>query len=151
MTKSNKTAQLEQCVSYAPAVPEISDKQRLAMAVLLTGGSDSEAADAAGVTRPTVNRWKNQDPQFVAALNEGRKALYQQFSDGVTALLPKAVKALGESLESEDLATRLKAASLVMRTCYVAPSDAETDPQKLQTQWKRADSDKRFKASFTDF
>jgi hypothetical protein len=60
---------------------DLTDAQRLAIDALLTGSTDQEAADAAGVTRETVNRWRNHHPEFQAELNRRRKLTEDQHSD----------------------------------------------------------------------
>ena len=61
------------------AADNISTRVRVA---LLTGATDTEAAEAANVTRETVNRWRHRDANFVAALSEARTNLSQYFHDG---------------------------------------------------------------------
>ncbi len=55
-----------------PELPRLTRKQELAIAAILAGASDGEAAKAARVTRETVNRWRHADPQFAAELNRRR-------------------------------------------------------------------------------
>ena len=45
---------------------QLNQKQLNAIELLLQGGTDSEVAEAVGVSRQTVNEWKNHDPNFVA-------------------------------------------------------------------------------------
>ena len=46
-------------VTEADKSRQVTAAQDLALARLVSGGTDSQAAEAAGVTRQTVNAWKN--------------------------------------------------------------------------------------------
>ena len=50
----------------------LTDSQALAMAALVGGSTDAEAAKTAGVTRQTVNTWRHTNPAFMAALAQAR-------------------------------------------------------------------------------
>ncbi len=55
-----------------------------------------------GVTRQTVNGWRNHDPAFIAALNARRLDIWSGAADRLRALLPKAVAALDAGLSREE-------------------------------------------------
>jgi hypothetical protein len=55
---------------------ELSVAQRRAIDLLVAGATDGEAAEAVGVTRQTVNTWRNRDPIFIAELNRLRRDLW---------------------------------------------------------------------------
>ena len=57
----------------SPANENLNEKQQQAIQLLLVGQTDQQVADAVGVTRQTVNQWKNQDPVFVARMNREKK------------------------------------------------------------------------------
>ena len=50
----------------------LSEQQLCAIEALIGGSSIQEAADAAGVNRVTVSRWRNHHPEFQAELNRRR-------------------------------------------------------------------------------
>ena len=60
---------------------DLTDAQRIAIDLLVTGASDRVAAEAAGKTRETVNRWSNHHPEFRAELNRQRQRLQDQHAD----------------------------------------------------------------------
>jgi hypothetical protein len=62
---------------------DLNDRQLLAIDAIVSGATDQAAADAAGVTRETVNRWSNNHPEFQAELNRRRKQLQDQRADVV--------------------------------------------------------------------
>ena len=69
-----------------------------AIDLLATGATDQEAADAVGVTRQTVNGWRNHDPAFIAALNARRLDVWGGAADKLRALLPTALDTLEAAL-----------------------------------------------------
>jgi hypothetical protein len=77
----------------------LSVKQENAIDMLVTGAADAEVAEAVGVNRVTVTRWRNYDPQFEAELNARRKALWGVSVDRLRALLPRAIDALEAELD----------------------------------------------------
>src|SRR5437773_1400257 len=89
-----------------PTNPDISGHLARALTVaqlnaidlLVAGATDGEAASAAGVTRQTVNLWRNHDPVFIAELNRQRRDVWGGAVDKLRALLPEALKALEVAL-----------------------------------------------------
>jgi len=116
-------------------------EQGMAMAELLTGSTDQEAAEQAGVTRQTVNGWANHDPLFVAEMNARREALWGAHVDKLRALVGQAVDVLAGDLQSEDLAARRSAAVHVLRAVGLYGQDArpygETTAVAVAGQWQR--------------
>jgi hypothetical protein len=70
-----------------------------AVDLLATGTTDQVTAEAVGVTRQTVNGWRNANPWFAAELNRRRQDLWGVAVDQLRALLPRAVAVLAEELE----------------------------------------------------
>lgn len=75
-------------------------KQENAIDMLVTGATNSEVAEAVGVNRVTVTRWRLYDPRFEAELNTRRKALWGSAVDRLRALLPRAIDALEAELDA---------------------------------------------------
>ncbi len=80
----------------------LSAKQESALEVLLRGGTQKEAAEAASVARETVCRWVNDHPGFIAALNQGRQARVVAMRDRVQEMDAKALAILDHALEDGD-------------------------------------------------
>ena len=78
--------------------PELSLGQRNAIDVLILGGTDGEAATAAGVARQTVCDWRNHDAEFQAELNRARAALWSAATDQLRSMVPHALTVLAEAL-----------------------------------------------------
>jgi hypothetical protein len=81
---------------------------------LLAGLDDTAAAAAANVQRPTLNRWKNHDADFISAMNIARRDLAAGFLDGLRALYGDAVAVIRDGLDAEQpIAIRLRAAEAI--------------------------------------
>jgi hypothetical protein len=134
---------------HAPLEAAITPRQQQALQALLAGSTDTEAAEAANVTRETVNRWRHRDANFVAALNEARTNLSQHFHDGLRALLPDALTALRDGLAADNINTRVRVAATLFRTLRdVGEPTGPTDPETIRVAWQTAQSeldlDRRF-------
>jgi len=66
------------------------------------------------VTRQTVREWFNHHPGFQAALNSRRQELWEEMTDTLRGLLPKALDMLARELEGE---TPLPASMYVLKAC----------------------------------
>lgn len=79
----------------------INTKQELAIQALLSGASDSKAAEAAGVTRQTVNEWKNNNIEFIAVFNQYKQSLSDEIQTLRKNTLNKAYRALEQKIDSD--------------------------------------------------
>jgi len=95
----------------------LSSKQEKAVALVLSGKHDGEIATLIGVARKTVNRWRNHDDGFRAALARQREAMREETADALQGLTAKATRVLAEAMEDENAHVRLKAAGLVLKLC----------------------------------
>lgn len=72
--------------------------QRNSIDLLVAGATDREVAEAVGVHRVTVTRWRNYDPHFHAELNRCRVDLWSASIDRLRSLLPVALDRLEAEL-----------------------------------------------------
>ena len=79
----------------------LSVAQLNAVECLVSGMTDGEAAEAVGVTRQTVNVWRNHHPAFIAGLNRRRLEVWGAATDKLRALVPKALGVLDASLTTD--------------------------------------------------
>jgi hypothetical protein len=147
--RSRRRAADEKPDDQAPPEAAITPRQQQALQALLTGSADTEAAEAANVTRETVNRWRHRDANFIAALNEARQDLAQDFHDGLRALLPNALAAVRDGLTADNINTRVRVAASLFRTLRdVGEPTGPTDPETIRVAWQTAESeldlDRRF-------
>jgi len=121
----------------------LSQQQLTAIDLLVTGHTLQAVADAIGVQRPTVSQWVNHHPSFQAALNQRRQELWQDLTDGLRALAPKALAVLARELEGE---APLQAAVHVLRCLgiyggmHCVPRGA-TDPRTLAAAAQSAEAE----------
>ncbi len=107
---------------------ELTVVQLNAIDLLVTGKTDQETAEAVGVTRQTVNGWRNANPYFQAALNRRRQDLWGVTVDQLRALLPRAVATLEDELNGG--VDRVRVALDILR---LAGLDRAKASQKLDT------------------
>lgn len=93
----------------------MNSKQDEALGLALMGKTDTEIARRVGVSRVTVNQWRNHDEDFMNELRTRRKQLWDRQREGLMVLCGKAMEVLGESLASPDEKVRIKAAMEVLR------------------------------------
>jgi len=149
VTEGHETALDERLGAYAPPPPSITPRQQQALQALLTGATDTEAADTANVTRETVNRWRHRDADFIASLAEARRDLSQDFRDGLRALLPDVLAALRDGLADANINTRLRVASTLLRSLdQVGEPAGPSNPKAIRVAWQREERELEFEALF---
>lgn len=80
---------------------KLTDKQLQAIDLITQGKNDSETAAEIGVTRETVNTWKNKDCDFIAELNKVRNSISSAILEHRQAAITKAFKLLDRKLDIE--------------------------------------------------
>jgi len=95
ITESDKSSQKIHGIS-------LSVEQLNAIDVLVHGKTDQETAQAVGVVRETVTRWRNDNPHFAAELNKQRRVIWGTNQDRLRSLVGKAVDALEAALDAQD-------------------------------------------------
>lgn len=93
----------------------LSTQQELALLALVSGATQGEAAERAGVARETVCRWLQDDSEFVAALNRARKDIWDASIDRLRLLALKSTEVLAKLLDSDDPRIRLTAAQTALK------------------------------------
>ena len=139
--RSRRRVADEQPDEHAPSPPSITRRQEQALRVLVAGGTDAEAAKAAGAARETVCRWRHHNADFLAALAQARQDLSQDFHDGLRALLPDALAALRDGLAADSINTRVRVAATLFRTLRdVGEPAGLTNPEEIRVAWQTAES-----------
>lgn len=85
-------------------IQQLNTKQQLAIDLLLKGKTDTEVAIAVGVGRDTVNRWRNHNCEFVAALNEQRNQLEEDPTVRLSRLYFWSLQVIESALAKADVA-----------------------------------------------
>jgi DNA-binding XRE family transcriptional regulator len=94
----------------------LKDQQMLAIPLILAGKTDAEVAEAVGVARETINRWRNHDFDFQRELSESRAAYLGSHMMALTRVNKKAVDVLENLLDSDDEQIRMRAAMHLLKT-----------------------------------
>ena len=76
----------------------LSERQEQAISLILLGQSDQAVAEAIGVVRQTVNKWKHQKPLFKAMLNSQRHELWSSHYEELRSLIKLAITVFREDL-----------------------------------------------------
>jgi len=74
-------------------------EQELAITELLAGKTDKQAAKAAGVSRETVNRWRNHDPYFQAELNRRQQEIWNAHKMSLRGLVGDAIETISRAMK----------------------------------------------------
>ena len=65
-----------------PLPSQLTPQQETAIDLILAGKNDREVAESIGKSRSTINVWRNQDPLFMATLNNQRQQVRGASSAG---------------------------------------------------------------------
>ena len=101
--------------STEPDQTRLSDKQHLAINVLLAGGTHRDAAKAAGVARTTVTEWVNHHSEFHHELERRRYQRAEQVNDRVSELTTRSLDVIEEHVAAGDLRAALGILRLLPR------------------------------------
>lgn len=93
----------------------MSDKQRQALPLILSGKTDKEVGDAVGVCRETISDWKH-DLDFSKMLDAERKRLVVVNRERLGTLFEKACARASELMDSNDERVSLYATLGVLKT-----------------------------------
>ena len=108
---------------------QLSDVQLRALSEILAGRSDTDIAAAIGISRQTINGWKNQNLNFQSALNNRREEIWGSYQDRLRQMAGRALSVISTELA----AGSLPAALAVLRTCHFQPGAiGSTDVQQLK-------------------
>lgn len=83
----------------------LTEKQQIAIKEILQGKTDGEVATIIGVTRQTVNQWRNENPFFQAALNKRQKEAWEEFMQVYRDLLTSSVQTIKTAIVDGDVKT----------------------------------------------
>jgi Helix-turn-helix of insertion element transposase len=124
VTKPHKSAQRE----------ALSIEQHNAIDLLVYGKPDREVAEAIGVTRETVTRWRNENPYFIAELNQKREELWRAAHDKLRGLVGKAIETLEKALDTGDMKAAVEILKAVKLYGDVGTPKGETAPELVLLQ-----------------
>jgi len=121
---------------------ELTPAQLTALGALAAGQSDAGAAEAAGVDAAQVAAWRDSDALFAAILNRRRAGQWEEQSDRLRGLIPRAVDTLGACLDCEDPKTALAAARVILTGAGLLGGDLRPSgpivAEKIELDWHNA-------------
>jgi hypothetical protein len=106
---------------------ELPEKQKRAIELLLAGKTYTHIADALGIDRATLWRWRNKDADFRRGLEQAREDAYRDAGARLRELVPRALQVLEFRLAKDDY----QAAVRVLRLARI---DGEQPARTLQAR-----------------
>ena len=92
---------------------DLSDRQLVAITTLMASGSQGDAADAAGVTRQTVNSWVNHHIGFIVELNQRRHEQRRISAQRLQGTVSAAIDNIEDRISQGDTTAALQLLKLV--------------------------------------
>ena len=108
----------------------LTPRQETAVELLLSGKCDAATAEALGIHRTTIARWRAAHPAFQAELARRRAELFGAAAERLRGLIPKSLDVMEAALDGDH---KLSAAQAVLRMAgldkldppLAEPDDAE--------------------------
>lgn len=120
---------------------DVNPQQEQVLNFMLSGRTQTEAAQLVNVSRETITRWLSDD-RFSSELDRRRTELWQNHRDRLSGLLGDALAEIESLLQSDDERIRLDAAKTIIRTAL--PSNGinlNVDNRSLSVQFVWSDTD----------
>lgn len=127
VTKSDKSRQLND--------DELSQKQMMAIDLVVSGMPDGDVAKKLGLARQTINKWRNHDLEFKYILECRRLQIMEGFRDKLTGLAERSIEILERNLDSADEKTQTQIALTILRLSGLQgymKSEKEVDREALK-------------------
>ena len=94
---------------------DLKNKQELAVEFIANGMTDVDVAKKVGVSRQTINEWKNHDPEFKIDLEIRRRVIINRLRDKMNELVMASMGIIQKNLESKDAKVQLNVALQIMK------------------------------------
>lgn len=115
---------------------KLSSKQLRALELLLEGGTQSDTAEAIGVSPRTLRRWISEDPEFQAELKDLSRSALAAASLSLVGSMDSAIASLKNitSNESNPASIRVRAADITLAYAlkYIEVMDIEQRLTELE-------------------
>lgn len=126
--------------NHIPSLPDsvtrLTVRQLSAIDLLVEGKLDREVADAVGVSRETVTRWRNGHAAFQAELNRMRATVWQGSQDRVRSLAHEALETLAEAMREGDVRAAVAMVKIAGLQEAVHQPDGDSEPGVIL--WRQA-------------
>ena len=114
--------------------PGVSDKRSIAIDALVSGATQQEAAEKAGVQRTTVTEWCNHNFAFIAERNQRRLDRHEAAGEQLRETLCAALVHLGEKVREGDTGAAMAIVKAVgVGHLLDATKPGPTDPAAVKT------------------
>jgi hypothetical protein len=125
------------------AAKKLSPRQQRVLEVLLVGGTDAQAAEAAKLHKNSVYALRNQNPAFMEAMSLARADLIKRTTSRLHAATSIAVKALEEvAKDVRNPSARVAAARAIIEFSHKA-IELEDLEQRMEVLEARLEEQKR--------
>ena len=118
---------------------QLSEKQLMAIDLILSGKVDREVAEAVGVSRSTISDWRNGNYVFQAELNKRRREIQEAGRERLRRIRNKALDTVEKAIEEGDVKTALE----ILRLTGIEKEDLDiigpADPEVLEEQRRDAE------------
>jgi len=94
---------------------KLSVEQAQAIDQLMTGKNDREVAEAIGVRRETITRWRLYHPAFQAELNRRRAEVWNNSRESMLQLIPQVIEALSDAINDHENQNRWRVAIEILK------------------------------------
>ena len=98
-----------------PDPEDLNEDQIRAIPLIIEGKTDAQVGEAIGKSRETINRWRNQNKDFIKELKKAREAYLDSQIMALSATARKAITVLENLLDSEDEKIRTRVAIHLLR------------------------------------
>jgi predicted DNA-binding protein YlxM (UPF0122 family) len=117
----------------------LSDDQRAAMELLLSGKSVAESARTTGVSRATIYNWLKRDADFLACYNQWKDEIRESCQGRLMRLTEKATTAVQKAVEAGNarIAMDLLKGMGMVRPAKLGATDAEEVKKRLELKERR--------------
>ena len=129
---------------------ELSPAQEQALGLVLSGRCDREVAEAVGVARGTVWRWRHQDPAFVAEMNRERQALAEATADRLRTMRDKAFRVVEGALDDGDVRVGLAMLRLLAASFPPLRASGAITALDVERGWERDREEARRNSEFLE-
>jgi DNA-binding CsgD family transcriptional regulator len=108
----------------------LSPEQLNAIDWLIQGKTDQDTADAVGIDRTTLWKWRTRVPLFLATLEQRREEVFGVAVNRLRSLLGKALENIAGAIESGDVKASFELVKATGLHGFCPPS-GQTDVQKI--------------------
>ena len=118
------------------ALAALAPDQASAVDLLLSGRSHAETGAEVGQGRETIDAWQDE-PVFVAALNQRRQRMWGEQEDRLRSLLPRAMAVVEAALDRGDERTALAVLKLAGLGRANLAEGGPTTPEGVEARVQR--------------